>query len=181
MDLRKKKTITSIKNAFIELRSKKPLYKITVKELCEIALISKPTFYLHYADIYDLSEQMEHEIINSIISSTNFIDDPFTDFNLKYNMLLQNFFSQGQLLNIIFSYDRKAEFSSQLEKAFKERFFNSFPEFIDDVNARILIDFLVYGTFHTFIMNSDIDFNEISNTLTSLVEKLLDSLDLLKK
>ena len=33
MDLRIEKTERGIKNAFIELRSKKPLEKITVKEL----------------------------------------------------------------------------------------------------------------------------------------------------
>ena len=68
MDLRTKKTLSSIRNTFIELRSKKPLSKITVKELTEKALISKPTFYLHYKDIYDLADSMENEIIDNIIS-----------------------------------------------------------------------------------------------------------------
>ena len=54
MDLRIEKTEKGIKNAFIELRSKKPLEKITVRELCEIARINKSTFYSHYKDIYDL-------------------------------------------------------------------------------------------------------------------------------
>ena len=53
MDLRIEKTERGIKNAFIELRSKKPLEKITVKELCESARINKSTFYAHYKDIYD--------------------------------------------------------------------------------------------------------------------------------
>lgn len=53
MDLRIEKTRQSIVNAFIALRSGKPLEKITVKELCEKAQINKSTFYFHYADIYD--------------------------------------------------------------------------------------------------------------------------------
>ena len=36
---------------------------ITVKELCELTDLNRGTFYLHYRDIYDLSEQMENEII----------------------------------------------------------------------------------------------------------------------
>ena len=51
MDLRVEKTERGIKNAFIELRSKKPLEKITIKELCELACINKSTFYSHYRDI----------------------------------------------------------------------------------------------------------------------------------
>ena len=42
MDLRIEKTRQSIVNAFIALRSRKPLEKITVKELCEKAQISQP-------------------------------------------------------------------------------------------------------------------------------------------
>ena len=44
LDLRVEKTERGIKNAFIELRSRKPLEKITVKELCESARINKSTF-----------------------------------------------------------------------------------------------------------------------------------------
>ena len=62
MDLRIEKTERGIKNAFIELRSRKPLEKITVRELCELACINKSTFYSHYKDIYDLSDSMEAEI-----------------------------------------------------------------------------------------------------------------------
>ena len=63
MDLRIEKTKKSIRNAFIELRTKKPLEKITVKELCALACINKSTFYSHYEDIYALSEAMEQETV----------------------------------------------------------------------------------------------------------------------
>ena len=69
MDLRIEKTERGIKNAFIELRSRKPLEKITVKELCESARINKSTFYAHYKDIYDLSDAMEEEVVQSIANS----------------------------------------------------------------------------------------------------------------
>lgn len=59
MDLRTIKTKRNIKNAFIQLRTKKPLERITVKELAELAEISKATFYLHYHDVYDLSDQLQ--------------------------------------------------------------------------------------------------------------------------
>ena len=69
MDLRVEKTERGIKNAFIELRSRKPLEKITVKELCELAYINKSTFYSHYKDIYELSDSMEEEVVRSITNS----------------------------------------------------------------------------------------------------------------
>ena len=69
MDLREKKTKRSIKNAFIKLRSSKPLERITIKELVALAEISKATFYLHYKDIYDLSDYLQKELIQNILQS----------------------------------------------------------------------------------------------------------------
>ena len=71
MDIRIEKTKRSIKNAFIELRSRKSLERITVKEVCEKAEINKSTFYSHYQDIYDLSDKLETEVVESIISALN--------------------------------------------------------------------------------------------------------------
>ena len=67
MDLREMKTRRSITNAFIAIRSKKPLERITVKELCEKAEVSKATFYLHYHDIYDLSDTLQQNVIKDIL------------------------------------------------------------------------------------------------------------------
>ena len=41
MDLRTAKTERAIRSAFLELRAKKPLERITVKELCQRAEIHK--------------------------------------------------------------------------------------------------------------------------------------------
>ena len=69
MDIRIEKTKQSIINAFIEIRSRKEVERITVKELCEKARINKSTFYAHYKDIYDLSDQLETELVDSIMVS----------------------------------------------------------------------------------------------------------------
>ncbi len=69
MDIRIEKTEKAIRNAFIELRSGKPLEKITVKELCQLAYINKSTFYSHYEDIYALSDALELETVASITNS----------------------------------------------------------------------------------------------------------------
>ena len=67
MDLRIERTKKCIKDAVIELRKNRSIEKITIKELAALASINKATFYSHYSDIYDLSEQLENEIILSIL------------------------------------------------------------------------------------------------------------------
>ena len=66
MDIRIEKTKTAIHNTFLELRSKKPLEKITIKELCEKAQINKSTFYSHYKDIYELLDEIEEQVYQEI-------------------------------------------------------------------------------------------------------------------
>lgn len=44
LDIRIEKTERAIKQAFMELRAQKPLEKIKVKELCDLACINKSTF-----------------------------------------------------------------------------------------------------------------------------------------
>src|SRR5699024_6679780 len=104
MDLRVKKTETAIKNAFLELRAKKPLEKITVKELCSLACINKSTFYSHYEDIYALSEAMEHETVMSIINSISDLKDYSREKSDAFTRkLCLAFMSQISLIKIMFS------------------------------------------------------------------------------
>lgn len=49
--------------ALITLLQQKSLREITVRELTELAGISRGTFYFHYADIYALMDQMEAALV----------------------------------------------------------------------------------------------------------------------
>ena len=79
MDLREKKTLRSIYNSFLEIRSKKALERITIKELCESAEISKATFYLHYRDVYDLSDTLQKDVVKEILSHVSDANDMIYD------------------------------------------------------------------------------------------------------
>ena len=51
-----------LREALTGLLTEKPLQSITVKELCARAHLNRGTFYAHYADVYDLMEQIESEL-----------------------------------------------------------------------------------------------------------------------
>lgn len=63
-DLRVKKTKEAIRSSFESLLSEKDYDKITVKELCALARISKKTFYFHYQDLDELLKEWQSEISN---------------------------------------------------------------------------------------------------------------------
>lgn len=60
---RVKLTKQLLKNSLIELMHKKPIGKITIKEICERAEINRSTFYLYYMDQYALLSEIENELI----------------------------------------------------------------------------------------------------------------------
>lgn len=85
IDRRVRKTKQQLQDGFIYLRKQKDLKEITVKELCELTDLNRGTFYLHYKDIYDLSEQLEESLFvsfqevldkHSITSEYKTIDSP---------------------------------------------------------------------------------------------------------
>lgn len=66
LDARLRYTRMVIKNSFVELLKKKPINKITVKEICEMAEINRATFYKHYLDVYDLLDKLEQEFLTEL-------------------------------------------------------------------------------------------------------------------
>ncbi len=66
MDRRPIKTVSSIKKALISLIRTKKISEIKVIDICNKANVSRSTFYLHFADINDLIDQIEEEQIEPI-------------------------------------------------------------------------------------------------------------------
>ncbi|QAT43789.1 TetR/AcrR family transcriptional regulator [Aminipila luticellarii] len=67
-DLRIVKTRSNIKRSFIQLLLEKDLNNITVQDILDKALINRKTFYNHYQDKYDLTEQLIHEFFEECSS-----------------------------------------------------------------------------------------------------------------
>ncbi len=61
-----------IKEAFLKLISEKDISKVRIKEVAELADISKGTFYAHFQDIYAVLEEIEDDNIQRFIG---FFDD----------------------------------------------------------------------------------------------------------
>ena len=64
-DRRTKYTKMVIREALLSLLHNRPIEKITVSDLCARAEISRPTFYLHYADLYALLDEIGEDMITS--------------------------------------------------------------------------------------------------------------------
>ncbi len=148
MDLREKKTMRAIHNAFLQLRKQKPLERITVKELAQLAEISKATFYLHYRDIYDLSGQLQNQVIQSILAGIPHPEQFLQDKTAFLFSLVQGFYGQQHLIDTLFSGNQAAALSTRLEEELRRFVHELVPE--ADPRIDMLLTYQIQGSFFVF-------------------------------
>ncbi len=150
MDLREKKTRRSLHNAFLELRSRKALERITVKELCERAEISKATFYLHYRDIYDLSDSLQMEVIRNIVQNIKHPEEIVRDARQVRHEMIEAFYANIGLVMILFSGSQFSRMPERIESEIKALVFEKLPELQNDIITNVRITYQVMGGFYAF-------------------------------
>lgn len=88
----------------------KPISRITVREICEIANINRSTFYAHYMDVYDLFEKVEMQmaemcresIMSNVSGGFRGMMEGMFRFVLEYKEFYQIYFSEvGRVSHII--------------------------------------------------------------------------------
>lgn len=155
MDLRTKKTQRAIREAFLRLRAKKPLERITVKELTELAEISKATFYLHYQDIYDLSDRLQQEVIAATLEAITSPEDFLTEPMQFMQQMVAAFASQRTVTQVLFSGSQSEVFPCRIEESFKQYFHQHFPQLDRDTRFQTYLTYMVYGAYYAYAKNAD--------------------------
>ena len=153
MDIRKKKTLRAISQAFCALRKQKKLEAITVTELCARAEISKATFYLHYRDIFDLSMKLQQEVIQRVFSR---IENPMTiltDSMAFMTQIVSAFESEKEWMNTLFSDSQAAEIPIKIESYLKDYIFAQTPELKDDAKTNIYLSYHIQGSYYAYLEN----------------------------
>lgn len=157
MDIRIEKTRAAIKEAFLALRSEKPLEKITIKELCRLAQINKSTFYSHYDDIFDLENTIEVETIQVILRDIAQGQEYSTDNPEVFaREIFHACLSHSSLTNLIFVDNDGSRLLSHLETGIKELIYQKYPHYQDDPKMHVLLTFCIHGAHHAYHNNKDV-------------------------
>lgn len=157
MDLRVEKTRAAIINAFLALRAKKPLEKITVKELCALARINKSTFYTHFADLYALADALETEVVASILAGIAHPELAFEQPARFTEELFLAYHAQSALLNTLFSGSRSGRLVGKLEEGLKALIFARRPAYRGRPVPDIVLSYLIYGGYYAYTNNRAYD------------------------
>ena len=167
MDLRIVKTRKGIREAFLELRRAWPLEKIKVTRLCELALINKTTFYKHYQDIFSLSEEVENELIGSIMGSFTDMNALFTDPQSFCKGLYYAFKAHEGEIVTLFS----GRMNILIDKVVKQLIEQS-PGLSGTPEKEILLSFFLWGASHV-LMESRYEETVMLNTLAGIAKEVI--------
>lgn len=88
VDVRILKTKDRLKSALFKLLKVKSLDKISISEICTLASVNRNTFYAHYSSLKELLDEIESNLLESILSTlngANFENKQITD--LMYKIL----------------------------------------------------------------------------------------------
>lgn len=143
-DLRIIKTRKALKETFLDMRREMPLEKIRVRELCKRALVNKSTFYNHYEDIYQLSEEMENDAIREFLDRFEAKDCFLSDPQRFLSEMPAAFDANMKLLDPLFR-DRFDAAFLKLEQQLKKIYITSETS----AEEEIRVTFLLNGALHT--------------------------------
>ena len=117
--------------------SKKPIEKISIKELTELACVNKSTFYRHYTDIYALSESIEDDLVESCMEMVAEPDKLLEKEGIL--SLINALDAQSNIFNIIFSGSRKNAAIHKIHYRFMKKLLAQHPEYQDDMEKKIML------------------------------------------
>lgn len=140
MDLRMVKTRRQIKDAFLKLREKMLPEKIKVKDICEMAMINKTTFYHHYTDSKALSEEIENHAVDRILLHVPEREMIFEDPHMYMMGLLHALERESGNLRTVFR-GKQESMCAKLE----ERLCALYGNEIGEAEDRVLFSFMIGG------------------------------------
>ena len=142
------KTRNAIRLAFAELlKEKNELKKITVSELVKKADINRGTFYIHYDSIYDVAEEFEAEVIESLSIETlslSSIESIYLYFDEVFKYLKEN----EQIYKMLLVSDAPLLFLKKLDKYTTNtlfEFLNNNSEIRKSKSLKLDVSFFVDG------------------------------------
>lgn len=141
LDARVRYTKMVIQVNFVTLLKKKPINKITVKEICDMAEINRATFYKYYADAYELMEKMEDQVLAELQAvMQESIKDGVRTTLIR---ILDKMKEDGELYVALFSGNGDTTFPMKIFKMcyaeFEEHIHKQYPQFSETQRAWIYV------------------------------------------
>ena len=157
MDKRIEKTKAALHAAFYRLRSENAIRDIKVADLCKTAKVNKTTFYAHYKNVYELSEEVEKELIRKIITSIprdrEYTFEETTAYTIEVTLAFERYIRE---LTILFNGTELPHLGIYLEQVMKAAIFERYPHLKDNGEMNFLLSYCIHGAFSASMSNPDL-------------------------
>ena len=117
LDARIRYTKMVIKDTFIALLKEKPVNKVTVKEICDLAEINRATFYKYYSDPFDLLDKIELEMLSQLQSNLKTSPRSFREI---FIFIMVNIRADGERYQVLTSENGDSKFPGRIFSLYYE-------------------------------------------------------------
>lgn len=130
LDRRVRKTRRQLRQCLSVLLKEKKIQEITVREISDMADINRGTFYLHYKDVFDLLEQIEHELLEELEDVLNhyqaddLLSKPAGIFTEVFSLVKEN----ADMVAILIGDNGDLNFVNQLNLIVRDKCLNNWME-----------------------------------------------------
>lgn len=175
-DRRVQRTRRSIRKAFEELISKKNINDISVTEIAELADINRNTFYMHYAGLYELIDEVDNELLAEFSKSFETLDlkKKYDDPKQVFNNIIELIEGNTKFYRDFFSQDKDLRFLKKISLILKTKFRNKLVTDgrIENKKIDILLDYSVAGMYmcyqNWFTSNKEMPIDELIRILMTI-------------
>ncbi|WEV63981.1 TetR/AcrR family transcriptional regulator [Bifidobacterium sp. ESL0732] len=177
-DLRYQKNQNAIVGAFLKLLTKKPLHRITVKELAALAQINRNTFYLHYSGIGELYADVKDYLLQQIPDSPPGPEIPTPKEMSNYvSRLIETVEKDRKIYAILFNNTDTRDFEDDLKDTLFKSWMKTVIECLDPgqetlENASLRLDFIktgIIGIFRSWMReHPDVSAETISTIISDM-------------
>lgn len=172
MDLRIVKTKNQIWAAYLALRDKLMPEKIKVKDICEMAQINKTTFYKHYNDSMELSNEIDDNAVERVMNDFPQKKTLFSDPKGYIQGLLSALEGQRDNLRTVFR-GKPDILCSKLEEKLRD----DCEYKTEDISGSIGVSFAIGGfvrVVNDYLMtDKSMDISEIARYTVQIIERLI--------
>ena len=148
-DRRVRYTRQVLKESLMELMQDKPIDKISIKAICELADINRSTFYTHYTDQYELLRQIEEDLLSDINA---YLDDyNFTQYEAQSIQIMSRIFEyileNSRSCQVLLGENGDVSLQRQIMMIVQRQGMREWPvrEQADEKTMEYLFTFGVYG------------------------------------
>lgn len=166
------KSMRRLAEAFLKMRKTQSLEDITVVRLCELADVNKSTFYHYYHDVYDLSDQLQSEVIHRIVENFEHVEAILTDPGTFVKDVLRDCRPDSELIAILFAGNQIDKLPRKVEEGLKKLIAQVIPDRKDDMSVNLHLTYQLYGAYYAFMSYPEYDKDDKIEYIAKLTDRV---------